>query len=525
VPRWAWIATGTAAVALLLGVILYVSTNYGFVKIQLSDPIAQVDLKLDGTIDITGLDHPLRVRAGQHYILVTGDDFETKSKWFSVKRGKEELVRISFVPIPTRIERGRQEPLPEPPLAVAPFAAVRASKNSEIGPPVSAPDTSAPELLVAPGQSGPVSSVTFSPDGRWLLSASGTVAVLWDATTAKTLRTFRGHEDTVNCAVFSPGGHQVLTGSDDKSAILWDAASGEKLQTLGIDFQWSPIPSVTFSPDGRQILIARNAQMQSGGHIPTLWYDVAHKKAERRLWFGDVHAVAFGPDGRQVLCGCDSRVGVSLWDVATGQLVHEFEGLSYSSSVAFSPTGQQVVGASRSENTVMLWHAPTAKRMGSFEGHTDGVRAVVISSDGRYLLTGSRDSTAILWDVATRTKMQAFQGHTDQVTSVAFSPDGLRVATGSDDKTLRIWDVPTGRELARLISLDAGRNWLVITPQQYCDGSPGGFKHGYWAVGDEVFPLERYAKNFHRPELVSRAVQGLPIEDDPDVSGDSEQTP
>jgi hypothetical protein len=53
---------------------------------------------LDRTIDITGIDRPLRVRAGQHRIVVTGDDFEAKVESFVVRRGKEELVSIALVP-------------------------------------------------------------------------------------------------------------------------------------------------------------------------------------------------------------------------------------------------------------------------------------------------------------------------------------------------------------------------------------------------------------------------------------------
>ena len=160
VPRWAWIATGMAAAVVLLGVILYVATNYGHVKIELSDPSAQVDLKLDGTIEIANLGHPLRIRAGEHFIDVTGDNFETRCQNFSIKRGKEELVWISLVPKSTvgpakKPHPGIKPASDKPPLAVAPFDAEKAKQHQEawakhLGVPVEITNSIGMKLVLIP---------------------------------------------------------------------------------------------------------------------------------------------------------------------------------------------------------------------------------------------------------------------------------------------------------------------------------------------------------------------------------------
>ena len=73
----------------------------------------------------------------------------------------------------------------------------------------------------------------FSPDGTRVLTASeDKTARLWDAATGQELQVLRGHEDWVHSAVFSPDGARVLTASADNTARLWDAATGQELKVL-----------------------------------------------------------------------------------------------------------------------------------------------------------------------------------------------------------------------------------------------------------------------------------------------------
>jgi len=124
-------------------------------------------------------------------------------------------------------------------------------------PPRPQPRPSAPFVLSVhiPTNMGEVLSVAFSPDGRQVLTGSldGT-ARLWDAQTGQELRRFEGHTEPVWSVAFSPDGRQVLTGSLDKTARLWDAQTGRLIAAFCL-FQgggWATVTSEAFVYDGQE---------------------------------------------------------------------------------------------------------------------------------------------------------------------------------------------------------------------------------------------------------------------------------
>ena len=87
-----------------------------------------------------------------------------------------------------------------------------------------------------------------------------------------------------------------------------------------------------------------------------------------------------------------------------------------------------------------LWDAASGALIREFKGHSFSVSSVAFSPDGQRVLSGSTDKSVRLWDAASGALIREFKGHSDTVNSVAFSPDGQRVLSGSYDNSVRLWD-------------------------------------------------------------------------------------
>jgi WD40 repeat protein len=118
--------------------------------------------------------------------------------------------------------------------------------------------------LVGVRQNGPVTDVAFAPDGTRIATSSWdemfaagmmgqATACIWSAESPQRLHSL-SHRARVLCVEFSSDSARLATGSEDASARIWDAGSGEELRA--IREHRGPVTSVAFSPDGGRLLTA-----------------------------------------------------------------------------------------------------------------------------------------------------------------------------------------------------------------------------------------------------------------------------
>src|ERR1700694_2093853 len=88
-----------------------------------------------------------------------------------------------------------------------------------------------------------------------------------------TIFTYRGHSAGVHAVAWSPDSKRIVSGSDDKTLQVWDAATGEHV--LKYSRHTNGVTSVAWSPDGRRVVsgsLDRTVQVwdaADGGHVYT----------------------------------------------------------------------------------------------------------------------------------------------------------------------------------------------------------------------------------------------------------------
>ena len=276
-----------------------------------------------------------------------------------------------------------------------------------------------------------VNSASFSPDGRYVVTASGDhTSKLWSVESGECLMTMN-HEERVNSASFSPDGRYVVTASRDNTSKLWSVESGDCLMTMNHE---NYVKSASFSPDGRYVVTAFVDQtsklwsVESGECLMTM----KHKY--------EVNSATFSPDGRYVVtASCDNTS--KLWSVESGECLMTMNHEYGVNSASFSPDGRYVVTVS-GDKTSKLWSVESGECLMTMN-HDDWVYSATFSPDGRYVVTASEDKTSKLWSVESGECLMTMY-HDDWVNSATFSPDGRYVVTASEDKISKLWSVESG---------------------------------------------------------------------------------
>ncbi len=286
-----------------------------------------------------------------------------------------------------------------------------------------------------------VTSVSFSPDGRHVLSGAwDRTAQIRDAATGQ-LRVTIHHQDKVLAAHCNREGDRFVTASADGTARVWHATNGDPI-TPGLRHE-GEVNCAEFSPDGQSVVTG------SADKTARIW-DAASGalKQELRGHSSGITTARFSPDGQHVATGTE-RAGLRLWRADTGAVIFRLTVLRERiNALAFSPDGSVLVSAG-ANGTARLWNAINGQEIGAPLLHEDGVNHVVFSPDGRLLLTVSEDHSARLWNATNGVPEGLPLRHGGGVTFGAFSPDGKMAVTTSMDNSARLWEVATGLPLCQ----------------------------------------------------------------------------
>ena len=309
----------------------------------------------------------------------------------------------------------------------------------------SRPSTSSPNLIIR-GHTSTICCAMFSPNGKWIVSGSHNRTIrVWDVQTSNpVLGLLKMRTDSVFSVAFSPNGRQIALGSGNNEILVWHAITG-KMVAGPFKGHTSLIWSVCFSPNCKQIT---SGSLDQTNPI-SMSTQTAHERVSH-LSLPYSNCVAFSGDGTRIVSGSYDNT-VRVWDVMAGRLVlgplmgHK----GWCTFIAFSPDSKRIVLSSLGGD-VCVWNADTGVLLAASLWHPEGALAVAfapmssysaVSPDGRWIAAVVRDTDGRIvhvWDSKTGQVVASLAGHTDLISTITFLVDSRCVLTASRNKTIHV---------------------------------------------------------------------------------------
>jgi WD40 repeat protein len=329
-------------------------------------------------------------------------------------------------------------------------------------------------------------SLTFSPDGKRLLSGTGSYATdhhvhVWDVATGEEILVYAEHDNIVIASTISPDGRLAATGGFNGGVQIWDLQTGATKRVLRGN--GAPNWAVAFSTDSQRIAWGTTSRYSEHN-------DRGPLTMQLRL-----------PSATQGLGGPEQLAAANAEDLYRAHATYGGYALSHRA------------GGSYGYRDAVLDLNKDGQTLASIErGYRDGYqhRGYSFTPDGRNFVSAGNNGALTAYDLKGQ-RIGDFVGHESDVWAVTPSPDGRLLVSGSADQTIRLWNLKTHDLIVTLFSGTDGE-WVMWTPQGYYTGSPGADKIVGWQnnKGSDQVPdyvgADQLRQHLNRPDVIEKAI-------------------
>ncbi|XP_077982688.1 NACHT domain- and WD repeat-containing protein 1-like [Glandiceps talaboti] len=218
---------------------------------------------------------------------------------------------------------------------------------------------------------------------------------VWDVDDRIDKYTLVGHTSEVTCLVITHDDKYLLSGSEDRSVILWHIKSGE------------------------------------GMHVfPEQSAAIKHLNLNRN----DSHFVS----------ACKDDV-ITLWSMREKSVKAVTVSSKPVTSVALTNSSVMIYGT---RDGLVCQYNPKNSKTHTMKGHRSPVQCLVVSDDSKMLASSAMDPYIIIWNVDKRKKLKMINvGSTDvefDINHLAFSGDNRFLSSAASDKQVKLYRVQDG---------------------------------------------------------------------------------
>jgi tricorn protease-like protein len=295
----------------------------------------------------------------------------------------------------------------------------------------------APKLTLK-GHSDDVKTIAFSADGKTIVSGSiDKTVILWDVQTGQVKQRFTKHQGWVWTLAFSSDEETVVSACFDTSDVwVWDAHTGEPRRRLT-----PQLSAMAFSRTGEVFIGARGESLYT-------WDTQTWKRNRTGTPHTDaIYIISLSSDGKTLASG-DRDGTIILWDTESWRPIQKIKLQNWIKSLAFSPDGKKLVVGSAVMNAsgnqiageINVWDL-AAKKSITLMKSPEIVWSVSVSPNGKLIVGASRGGKIRIWDAQTEKLKDTFDGHDKIVFEAIFSPDGALLASCGGDGTIKLWDI------------------------------------------------------------------------------------